>query len=266
MTRNKPILNTKYQPAFTIVELLIVIIVIAILAAISVVAYTGIQNRAHDSIVQSDLSQAYRQQTIAATLDELPIPPGWSGTSYITANYGSEEAALQAFYADFATFTNLTHSSYNTDEAYNAVAVYRMGYWDGTSWKDSPGYDFAAISKSSKVFIATRDSGGVVRGMSNNQDVIEYLQEEIAGIEWWLATDDLSPEEAIEREQYRAEAEAYLADLRNQLAEAQQNNQDIWYVTYGGCSTTSIIGTSSALLAYSSTENQWRIDPYSSDC
>lgn len=34
---------------FTIVELLIVIVVIAILAAISVVAYTGIQNRARDS-------------------------------------------------------------------------------------------------------------------------------------------------------------------------------------------------------------------------
>lgn len=43
------------QKAFTIVELLIVIVVIAILAAITVVAYTGIQNTAHDSAVQSDL-------------------------------------------------------------------------------------------------------------------------------------------------------------------------------------------------------------------
>ncbi len=40
---------------FTIVELLIVVVVIAILAAITVVAYTGIQNRAHDAAVQSDL-------------------------------------------------------------------------------------------------------------------------------------------------------------------------------------------------------------------
>jgi prepilin-type N-terminal cleavage/methylation domain-containing protein len=40
---------------FTIVELLIVIVVIAILAAVSVVAYTGIQNRANDSAIQSDL-------------------------------------------------------------------------------------------------------------------------------------------------------------------------------------------------------------------
>lgn len=40
---------------FTIVELLIVIVVIAILAAISVVAYTGIQNRASDAAVKSDI-------------------------------------------------------------------------------------------------------------------------------------------------------------------------------------------------------------------
>ena len=40
---------------FTIVELLIVIVVIAILATISVVAYNGIQNRANDTAVQSDL-------------------------------------------------------------------------------------------------------------------------------------------------------------------------------------------------------------------
>lgn len=41
---------------FTIVELLIVIVVIGILAAITVVAYNGVQNRAYDTTVQSDLS------------------------------------------------------------------------------------------------------------------------------------------------------------------------------------------------------------------
>jgi len=42
---------------FTIVELLIVIVVIAILAAISIVAYTGVTARARDAIRKSDLSQ-----------------------------------------------------------------------------------------------------------------------------------------------------------------------------------------------------------------
>ena len=43
------------QTGFTIVELLIVVVVIAILAAITIVAYNGIQNRAYDSSVQSDM-------------------------------------------------------------------------------------------------------------------------------------------------------------------------------------------------------------------
>lgn len=40
---------------FTIVELLIVIVVIAILAAISIIAYSGIQNRANNSAIQNDI-------------------------------------------------------------------------------------------------------------------------------------------------------------------------------------------------------------------
>lgn len=44
-----------YKRGFTLVELLIAIVVIAILAAVSVVAYDGIQNRAYDAAVVSDL-------------------------------------------------------------------------------------------------------------------------------------------------------------------------------------------------------------------
>lgn len=42
---------------FTIVELLIVIVIVAVLAAITIVAYNGIQQRARDSQRKSDLAQ-----------------------------------------------------------------------------------------------------------------------------------------------------------------------------------------------------------------
>lgn len=45
----------KSRSGFTIVELLIVIVVIGILAAITMVAYNGIQNRASNTAIQSDL-------------------------------------------------------------------------------------------------------------------------------------------------------------------------------------------------------------------
>lgn len=45
----------KNQTGFTIVELLIVIVVIAILAAITIVAYNGIQNRANNSARYSEI-------------------------------------------------------------------------------------------------------------------------------------------------------------------------------------------------------------------
>lgn len=75
---------------FTIVELLIVIVVIAILAAISVVAYNGIQDRAKNAQLLSSFDAAEKALRIYA-LGESGLPT--------TAGAGSVTMPNGAFYA-----------------------------------------------------------------------------------------------------------------------------------------------------------------------
>ena len=62
------------QTGFTIVELLIVIVVIAILAAITIVAYNGIQDRAKNAAAQSAASQAAKKLQAYAVLNNDQYP------------------------------------------------------------------------------------------------------------------------------------------------------------------------------------------------
>jgi prepilin-type N-terminal cleavage/methylation domain-containing protein len=58
-------INRQNTSGFTIVELLIVIVVIGILAAITIVAYNGIQDRARNSSIQSDLESFSKKLEMA---------------------------------------------------------------------------------------------------------------------------------------------------------------------------------------------------------
>ena len=84
----------KSRSGFTIVELLIVIVVIGILAAITIVAYNGIQNKANDSAVKSDLASIGKKFEIYKV--ENGVYPRGSGPELYTldlrvsrSSYGS---------------------------------------------------------------------------------------------------------------------------------------------------------------------------------
>ena len=87
----------KRVAGFTIVELLIVIVVIGILAAISIVSYGGVQKKVLKSAVASDLSQAGKlmEAKSAKNLNVLPtgLPEDYksSGDIKVAYVYGNKD-------------------------------------------------------------------------------------------------------------------------------------------------------------------------------
>ena len=72
----------KRTTGFTIVELLIVVVVIAILAAITIVSYNGITARANDSAIKTGLSSTIKKINVRETTSTL----GECYTDYQTIN------------------------------------------------------------------------------------------------------------------------------------------------------------------------------------
>lgn len=88
----------KRTSGFTIVELLIVIVVIGILAAITIVAFNGVQTRANNSKISSDL-QTLSRAIQAARINTGQTFFGFTGVNHtggncITKADGTDHAAL----------------------------------------------------------------------------------------------------------------------------------------------------------------------------
>jgi len=138
---------------FTIVELLIVIVVIAILAAITIVSYNGISSQARESTLKSELSTAAQQLQITkldtgsypGSLDDIKISDAFSftyaaegGTFCLSGTHDSmggkslkvteggaieEGACGVALATTMQTFTPTMCSSLSTFTGTNSTAV-----------------------------------------------------------------------------------------------------------------------------------------------
>lgn len=104
---------------FTIVELLIVIVVIAILAAITIVAYNGIQERTRASSVSSALNQANKKLAIYQVDFPGQYPPdlataGITDTGSVTYQYTVNNSVNPATYCVTATTGSTSYKSSST--------------------------------------------------------------------------------------------------------------------------------------------------------
>lgn len=106
----------KKQKGFTIVELLIVIVVIGILAAITIVSYRGVQNRAYDSSVQADFNMLMNRFEIFK-VDNSKYPTTTMGVTGL-----SVKVAKGAYATSPTTPTNLT-ACYSDDGSEIALAA-----------------------------------------------------------------------------------------------------------------------------------------------
>lgn len=119
------------KSGFTIVELLVVIVVIAILASITLVAYTSIRGRAHDAAVKSDLSQISKKFMVYS-LDNGAIPMGSSQLASLNLELSKD---------------SYSRGYYNGSSWYNVVSCWPNG-------GDQTKFAIIAESKSGNVFEA----------------------------------------------------------------------------------------------------------------
>ena len=128
---------TSKTRGFTIVDLLIVIVVIAVLAAITIVAYNGIQNRARVSAVTSVLSQASKKMSVwqVDNPNQYPLSlsdAGIADTTNVAFQYTVDNASSSPSYCITGTYGSTSYrvSNTNTQPEVGVCSGYNTLVWN----------------------------------------------------------------------------------------------------------------------------------------
>lgn len=146
---------------FTIVELLIVIVVIAILASISIVAYNGVQGRARDSKRASDIAAIEKAIRSYDGINEgARLSYGYTDTASSGGwDYSRNSEWLSFLRPEFGTMPvdpeNKMGATGDPGSAGSRQYMYYC-YPEGTSWSPDPSRSFAVIGY-------TKENGSAMR-------------------------------------------------------------------------------------------------------
>ncbi len=120
-------LHTDRSSGFTIVELLIVIVVIAVLARITIVAYNGLQSRAQDTALKADFNAFAKQMEYERSFN------GGGNTFPTTLTSALGIKFTRSIYGADAQGRNLCYCVTNTGDNYVLVGVTKSGNYFYTS-------------------------------------------------------------------------------------------------------------------------------------
>lgn len=167
--------SSSLRRGFTIVELLIVVVVIAILAAITIVAFNGIQNRAKASAAQTASSSASKKVFSYATINSDQFPAdlataGITDSGDTTYQYSVNNSTNPKTFC--VTTTNGTISYYQS----NTVTSPALGACPGhglngvaaiTNLATNPSAETNITGYGANAATATRDTGWAQDGTAS---------------------------------------------------------------------------------------------------